>query len=117
MTARRAALLGLALSAGVAVLAAYRRLPSLENPTTSTAILDTSATKLGRAISPKLAGHPGLSGIYPLRDARDAFAARFRLASVAERTLDVQYYIWRKDLSGTLLFKALYDAAERGVRV
>jgi putative cardiolipin synthase len=117
MTTRRAALIGLALSAGVGMLAAYSRLPSLENRTTSTAILDTGATRLGRAISPKLAAHPGLSGIYPLRDARDAFAARFRLASVAERTLDVQYYIWRKDLSGTLLFKALYDAAERGVRV
>ncbi|MBV9493882.1 MAG: phospholipase D family protein, partial [Acidobacteria bacterium] len=61
--------------------------------------------------------HPGLSGIHPLRDARDAFAARILLPGAAERTLDVQYYIWHRDLSGTLLFKALHDAAQRGVRV
>ena len=111
------ALFGVLLGAGAAMLAARSRLPSLENRTTSAALIDTRSTRLGQAISPLIAQHPGLSGIYVLRDARDAFAARDRLASVAERTLDVQYYIWRKDLSGTLLFKALYDAAERGVRV
>jgi len=61
--------------------------------------------------------HPGVSGIYPLPDARDAFAARALLAQGAERTLDVQYYIWRNDMSGTLLFEALRSAADRGVRV
>lgn len=40
-----------------------------------------------------------------------------RLADVAERTLDVQYYIWHRDMSGTLLFDALRRAADRGVRV
>ncbi|RXM22099.1 phospholipase D family protein, partial [Citrobacter sp. AAK_AS5] len=29
----------------------------------------------------------------------------------------VQYYIWRGDEVGILLFEALWDAAERGVRV
>jgi putative cardiolipin synthase len=52
-----------------------------------------------------------------LRDARDAFAARAHLADAAERTLDVQYYIWRNDMSGTLLFEALRRAADRGVEV
>lgn len=61
--------------------------------------------------------HPGISGIYPLPDARDAFAARALLAQSAERTLDVQYYIWHNDMSGTLLFEALRSAADRGVRV
>jgi putative cardiolipin synthase len=61
--------------------------------------------------------HAGLSGIYPLSNSRDAFAARARLAEVAERTLDVQYYIWEKDMAGTLLFEALHAAADRGVRV
>jgi putative cardiolipin synthase len=36
---------------------------------------------------------------------------------VAERTLDLQYYIWEKDMTGTLLFDALRAAADRGVRV
>lgn len=78
---------------------------------------DTHATRLGKAIVPRVAAHPGKSGIYPLADSRDAFAARILLARAAERSLDVQYYIWYQDMSGTLLFKALHDAAERGVRV
>ena len=52
-----------------------------------------------------------------MADSRDAFAARARLAEVAERTLDVQYYIWEDDMTGTLLFEALHAAADRGVRV
>jgi putative cardiolipin synthase len=78
---------------------------------------ETTATRLGRGVDPRVAAHPGVSGVHPLRDARDAFAARYLLAEAAERTLDVQYYIWRNDLSGTLLMKALVDAADRGVRV
>jgi putative cardiolipin synthase len=39
------------------------------------------------------------------------------LAQAAERSLDVQYYMWKKDMTGTLLFRALHQAAERGVRV
>ncbi|MCM2252936.1 MAG: phospholipase D family protein [Ramlibacter sp.] len=78
---------------------------------------DTADTRLARSVAPGIAAHPGKSGIYPLRDAHEAFAARVWLARVAERTLDVQYYIWHQDLSGTLLFEALHDAANRGVRV
>lgn len=61
--------------------------------------------------------HPGQSGSHPLTDARAAFAARALLADAAELTLDVQYYIWKCDLSGTLLFERLRRAAQRGVRV
>ena len=61
--------------------------------------------------------HPGKSGIVELRDGRDAFAARALLADAAERTLDIQYYIWRDDMSGILLFDAIRRAADRGVRV
>jgi putative cardiolipin synthase len=99
------------------VIAKCTSLPSLEGRSTSTALLDTADTRLGRSITPLLEAHPGLSGIYPLANSRDAFAARARLAEVAERTLDVQYYIWEKDLTGTLLFEALHAAADRGVRV
>lgn len=95
----------------------FSRLPTLGGRSVSTALLETSDTRLGRSITPLRDAHPGLSGIYPLPDARDAFAARARLAEVAERTLDVQYYIWEKDMTGTLLFEALRAAADRGVRV
>ena len=78
---------------------------------------DASDCRLARSVSPRRRLHPGKSGIVSLRDARDAFAARAHLADAAERTLDVQYYIWRNDMSGTLLFEALRRAADRGVRV
>lgn len=72
---------------------------------------------LGAAISPLLQEHAGESGVIPLVDAREAFAARVLLARRAQHKLDVQYYIWRHDITGTLLFEALHEAAERGVKV
>ncbi|HEY3601090.1 MAG TPA: phospholipase D family protein [Chthoniobacterales bacterium] len=99
------------------VIAKCTPLPSLKGRSISTALFDTNDTRLGRSIAPLAAAHPGLSGIYPLANSQDAFAARMQLAEAAERTLDVQYYIWEKDMTGTLLFDALRAAAERGVRV
>jgi putative cardiolipin synthase len=81
------------LSLSTSLLGACGTLPWLENRTTSTALLDTDTTQLGRAISPLVDAHPGRSGIYPLPEAGDAFAARVLLAQAAERTLDAQYYI------------------------
>jgi putative cardiolipin synthase len=93
------------------------RLPPLEGRPTSRAIADTGNTRLGRAIGPLVEAHPGLSGIYPLPDSRDSFAARAGLVRAAERTLDIQYYIWRRDMLGIVLLGALKEAADRGVRV
>lgn len=74
-------------------------------------------TKLGLAIATGRAANVDKSGIYTLGESRNAFATRMLLAESAELSLDLQYYIWRKDITGTLLLKALLDAAERGVRV
>src|SRR5690349_17741844 len=78
---------------------------------------DIERTTLASACLPLARQHPGLSGIVPLREGGDAFAARALLVDAAERTLDVQYYIWHNDISGTLLLDALRRAADRGVRV
>ncbi|HEX7045838.1 MAG TPA: phospholipase D family protein [Burkholderiales bacterium] len=96
---------------------AARRCPLTSPESEVNPVAFASPTRLARAIAPRAAAHPGRSGVYPLLDARDAFAARYLLAQAAERTLDVQYYIWRQDMSGTLMFEALHAAAERGVRV
>ncbi|WP_277986381.1 phospholipase D family protein [Noviherbaspirillum cavernae] len=108
-------LLILFLSAGL--LTGCNPLPSLEGRSVSTVVTDTNDTPLGVAISPLTAAHPGKAGIYPLVDAHNAFGARVLLAQAAVRTLDIQYYIWRGDMTGTLLFDALRKAADRGVRV
>ena len=94
-------------------------LPSLEGRTTSTALSVEQAhdTTLGRSFAPQVQAHPGKSGIYSLADAHDAYAARVLLTRSAEKTLDVQSYIWHPDVTGTLLLEELRAAAERGVRV
>ena len=47
----------------------------------------------------------------------DAFAVRAGSARAAGRSIDVQYYLWRSDLTGDLLALELLRAADRGVRV
>jgi putative cardiolipin synthase len=57
------------------------------------------------------------SGFYLLSDNTDAFAARFALATIAKKTLDIQYYIMHNDASGQYLAYAILSAADRGVHV
>jgi putative cardiolipin synthase len=78
---------------------------------------DTGSTTLGREIDSRAPDDDTLTGHKLLRHGKDAFAARVLLARSAERTLDVQYYIWHDDLSGSLLLDELDAAARRGVRV
>ena len=92
-------------------------LPSLDGRTASRAFADTADTRLGRAVEPRVQKNPGTSGVVALPNGRDAFAARILLADAAERSLDVQYYIWQNDMTGILLLEALHRAADRGVRV
>jgi putative cardiolipin synthase len=74
-------------------------------------------TKLGRAITPAAGQHPGKSGFHLLGSGMDAFVARMALAEAAERTLDLQYYIFHDDLTGKLILDNILSAADRGVRV
>ncbi len=57
------------------------------------------------------------SGFYLLSDNTDAFVARFALATMATKTLDIQYYIMHNDASGQYLAYAILSAADRGVHV
>jgi putative cardiolipin synthase len=93
------------------------RLPSNADRPGSRVITDAAETALGRGAKRVSEPHPGLSGVQLLADAREAFAARVALARAAERSLDLQYYIWHGDRSGTLMLEAVHAAAERGVRV
>ena len=78
---------------------------------------DPGGTALAAAVGPRVAAHPGQSGLHALADGRDALAARLVLADAAERSLDVQYFIWNKDMVGRVLLEHLFRAADRGVRV
>jgi putative cardiolipin synthase len=92
-------------------------LPALDGRTASTALINTADTQLGRYAVKANPGDASKSGIYPLASPEESFAARALLARAAERSLDVQYYIWHGDTSGYLLFEECWNAAERGVRV
>lgn len=75
-------------------------------------------TYLDRLIQTVLNQRPkGESGATLIYDSQEAFLARAQSARLAERSLDLQYYIWNKDLTGNLLIIELHKAAERGVRV
>ena len=80
-------------------------------------IVDGDSTGLGKAFKPQLEQHPGQSGILLLGNGLDAFVARALLARLAERSIDVQYYMFHQDTVGRLLIKELVAAADRGVRV
>ena len=91
------ALLALAVASGCAAqYAKYPRSPS-------TAFQEYHATPLGRLFEPAAAKHPGESGVVYMRYGRRALEMRLALADLAERSLDLQYYIWDADVSGHLL--------------
>lgn len=107
----------LAAACGSLLLCGCASLPSLEGRQASVALTDTADTRIGKSVQDETASRPELSGIYALANPRDAFAARAVLARAADRSLDVQYYIWHADTTGYLMFEELWNAAERGVRV
>jgi cardiolipin synthase C len=83
----------------------------------SMAVSSTQDTALGRELEPMAAEHSGASGFRLLNEGREAFAVRTALAEVAERSIDVQYFLWDGDAVGTILLNRLMRAANRGVRV
>jgi len=62
-------------------------------------------------------GGDGRSAFRLLPTGLDAFVARAVLIELAERTLDLQYYIFHPDKTGSLIVDRLIAAADRGVRV
>ena len=90
----------LVVVAFVGLVAGCATLPPPTDRMPSQALTDTAQTRLGQAVAPRLAEHPGLSGFMPFEDPHDAFAARVLLARAAERSLDVQYFIWHGDAVG-----------------
>lgn len=75
---------------------------------------EVSLKNLGFKPTPAEAGQ---SGFLLVDSPLDALSVRLWLAEKAEKTLDVQYYIFRADDTGKLVISALLAAADRGVRV
>lgn len=75
-------------------------------PPAPTSIIDTH-----------IAAHPNQSGVYVLDKGEEALIARAWLADHAQKSIEVQYFIWSTDNIGILASEALLRAADRGVKV
>jgi len=78
---------------------------------------DTSQTALAKMIQPLRQMHPDLTGYHILYDPLEALSTRIHLIDKAEKTLDLQYYIWDNDRIGALALYSIINAANRGVKV
>jgi putative cardiolipin synthase len=77
----------------------------------------TETTALGGQMAQAAAAHDGHSGFRIITPGMDGLLVRAQMIDAAERTLDLQYFIFRGDTTGRLLTVALQRAAQRGVRV
>lgn len=94
-------------------------LPQLSDRTVSDSLGEQQArdTLLGKALVQRVQQNGGKAGLYPIQDPKEAFASRMALVRAAERTIDVQSYLWHNDTTGILMLNELWRAADRGVRV
>jgi cardiolipin synthase C len=85
--------------------------------TISSALYLPQKTDLGQKIQPFVVEHRGASGFYLMPSGVEAFLSRVLLIDAAQKTLDLQYYAFRADLTGKFVLDRILAAAARGVRV
>lgn len=98
-------------------LMACSSLPINFERSASFALTNTQQTSLARRATQVQLGKPEETVSFLINEGTEAFLARILLLKEAEKSIDVQYYIWHADLIGKTLFFGLLKAAERGVRV
>lgn len=83
----------------------------------SAALVDTDGGSEAAKVSEWLDGKENTNGFYPLTKGFDAFGVRLGLISVAEYSIDAQYFLMSPDNAGLVFAGKLFQAADRGVRV
>jgi putative cardiolipin synthase len=83
----------------------------------SVAFAQPEETKIGRQFAGAARSHPDRSAFRIISIGVDGFAARMQMIDAAERSLDLQYFLFRQDDTGRLLTNALLRAADRGVQL
>jgi cardiolipin synthase C len=92
--------------------------PGSDSPKTPSFALERPEdTRLGRRFLAASEHHQDESGYHILNSGIDGFVTRIQMIDAAERTIDMQYFIFRGDKTGLLIADALKRAADRGVRV
>jgi putative cardiolipin synthase len=103
--------------AAVLLASACSSLPENYPRTESTALEDHRSTSMGKRWGALEDQHPGKSGFDIIRYGRVAFTTRIGMIDRAEKSIDLQVYIWEADETGRILAERLVSAADRGVRV
>ena len=99
------------------LIAGCSSLPTNYPKVPSTAFKDHKSTGIGKMFEKEAAKHPGKSGFDIIRYGREGFTGRIAMTEMAEKSLDLQYYVWEPDATGRLLAFHVLKAADRGVKV
>ena len=83
----------------------------------TTAFAQPTTTRMGSALAKAYAAHPDQSGFRIVPYGVDGLLLRTQSIRAAQRSLDIQYYIFAEDDTGKLIQQSILDAADRGVRV
>src|SRR5262245_20274419 len=78
----------------------------------SSALIYPEETQLGKQFESAAREHGGNSGFRMLPQGIDGFLIRMQMINAAERTLDLQYFIFRGDETGRLVTEAILRAAD-----
>ena len=97
---RTATIIQLVAAVVILMTAGCATLPKDFDRPESYALTDTESTTFGKMLAAERAAHPGKSGFHLLGNGLDAFVARAVLSNYAERSIDVQYYLYHNDLIG-----------------
>ena len=117
MKTRKIKFIVLLIFSGALFATGCATLPEDVPRTHSSAYKTPELTSAGQIFADEIAAHPDKSGVALVTDGPKALLIRNAMAGMAEKTLDVQYFIWDSDTAGLLLFQRLVEAADRGVRV
>jgi putative cardiolipin synthase len=83
----------------------------------SVALAHPEDTRLGSQFARASHEHGEYSAFRVISVGADGFRTRLQMIDAAQRTLDLQYYIFRGDETGRMLTDRLRQAADRGVRI
>lgn len=78
---------------------------------------DHRETTLGRAYADRLAEDPSINAVTLVNPGHDALTHRVALTRLAERSIEMQAYIFKDDLSTKVLVREMLLAADRGVKI
>ncbi len=101
----------------VLIIQGCAHLPDNSTMERSAAVLNQGNTSLDKMVAQQAKDNPRKTGALLLSDGVEAFVARAALSIAAEKSLDIQYYIFNEDKVGLLLTNQVLKAADRGVRV